>query len=343
MSEQQLPPFIQALLDSSIYPHPAEDISLVQTHISFVLLAGEFVYKFKKPVDFGFLDFSSLEKRKYCCEQELSLNRRLCPDIYLDVMTVNQEGDTFSLGGSGEVVEYGVKMKRMPEEKMMSNLIKAGKLTTTHLDRIVATLVPFYNNAATGEKLQKFGKAEAVGVNVLENFEQTASFVGQGALDREQFEAIRTYATEMLGRHELFERRIAGDYIRDCHGDLHSVNICLPDNAVYIYDCIEFNERFRFHDVACDVAFLAMDLDFYELSHLSDYFIDQFIQASGDSSLHEVLDFYKCYRAYVRGKIGLFTAADPVVGEEVRQASLTSAGKYFSLAHRYARSDQQPG
>ncbi|PID71955.1 MAG: hypothetical protein CSB34_04725 [Desulfobulbus propionicus] len=340
MSEQQLPPFIDALLQPAMYPHPAEDISLVQTHISFVLLAGEFVYKFKKPVDFGFLDFSTLEKRKVCCEQELSLNSRLCPDIYLDVVTVNQRHDTFAFGGDGTIVEYGIKMVRMPEEKMMGNLIKAGQLTKTHLDKIAATLVPFYHNAATGEEVNAYGNPEAVGVNVMENFEQTESFVGQGALGKEQFEYIRNYATAKLACCELFERRIAGGYIRDCHGDLHSVNICLPDDGVYIYDCIEFSKRLRFHDVACDVGFLAMDLDFYGLPELSTYFIEQFVQASGDSSLGEVLDFYKCYRAYVRGKIGLFTAADPVVAEAVQQECLASAAKYFELAYTYAQGDQ---
>ncbi len=335
MSKQPLPPFIQALQQSEIYDHEVDGIELIQTHISFVVLAGDFVYKFKKPVDFGFLDFSSLDKRRYCCEQELVLNRRLCPDIYLGLVTVTREGDTFALDGPGEVVEYGVKMKRMPEERMMGNLIRAGELNEREMDRIVEVLVPFYEKAERSEVIDTFGRADAVAVNVLENFEQTEGFIGGGALTRQQFEAISTYARSILAREELFQARIDAGRIRDCHGDLYSANICLADK-VYIYDCIEFNQRFRYCDVASDVAFLAMDLDFHSLEGLSDYFISRFQEASGDRGVTDMLRFYKCYRAYVRGKIGLFTASDPAVDEEVKKASLAAAASYFELATRYA-------
>jgi uncharacterized protein len=133
----------------------------------------------------------------------------------------------------------------------------------------------------------------------------------------------------------LFQQRIAGGHIRDCHGDLYSANICLADK-VYIYDCIEFNQRFRYCDIASDIAFLVMDLEFYGLDHLAGRFVDRFVQATGDQDLLTVLNFYKCYRAYVRGKIGLFTAADPVVDSEVRDSCTKDAATYFRLAHRYA-------
>ena len=337
MTEETLPAFIQALLQPALYSHPVDSVKLVQTHISYVLLAGDFVYKFKKPVNFGFLDFSTLEKRHFYCDQELTLNRRLCPEIYLDLVKLNLDNDQYSFNGSGETVEYGVKMARMPEEGMMSNVIQAGKLNEHHLDNIVNTLVPFYKNAATGEDINQFGTADAVAVNVLENFEQTKDFVGQGALTQQQFDDISRYAQDVLAQTDLFSTRIAGEHIRDCHGDLHSVNICLTEEHAYIYDCIEFNERFRFHDVACDVAFLAMDLDYYGLTDLSQLFIERFCLAAKDSGLIDMLDFYKCYRAYVRGKIGLFTAADPVVDESVRQECLRNAAKYFELAHQYAQ------
>ncbi len=261
MANDNLPGFISALLQSDIYDHPAENIKLVQTHISFVLLAGDFVYKFKKPVDFGFLDFSTLEKRQYCCEQELILNRRLCPEIYLGLVTITREGDGFALNGSGEVVEYGVKMARMPEDRMMVNLIRTGQVAREQIDALVDVLVPFYRQADRSEEIDGFGTAESVAVNVLENFEQTESFIGGGAVSREQFERISAWAKKFLARKQLFSDRIQGGYIRDCHGDLYSANICLADK-VYIYDCIEFNRRFRYCDVASDIAFLAMDLDF---------------------------------------------------------------------------------
>jgi len=336
MPEEQYPDYIQALLDPAAYPHPVDAVELVQTHISFVLLAGEFVYKFKKPVDFGFLDFSTLDKRKACCEQELILNRRLSPDIYLGLVRVTAEADNLALDGGGEVVEYGVKMVRMPEERMMSRIIGRGELNHGHIESLVRILVPFYERAERSAEIDRYGTAESVAVNVLENFDQTRDFIGNGALSREQFDSISAYARSFLARDELFAARIAAGRIRDCHGDLYSANICLADK-VYIYDCIEFNRRFRYCDVASDVAFLAMDLDFHGLEELAALFIDLFVKASGDDSLMDMLNFYTCYRAYVRGKIGLFTAADPAVDEQAKAAHLDMARRYFSLAQQYAR------
>lgn len=335
MSEAKLPAYILYLQEGKSYPHTATDISLVQTHISFVLLAGEYVYKWKKPVDFGFLNFSTLEKRKFFCEQELLLNRRLCPDIYEELVTVTEEGEGFCLNGSGKVVEYGIRMKRMPEEKMMGRIMAAGKLTHAHIDGIINILVPFYLTAAGDQTIQEFGLADSVAVNVLENFEQTESFIDQGALSRGQFDTISSYAREFLGHKDRFQKRIDAGKIRDCHGDMHSANICLAD-PVYIFDCIEFNERFRYTDVAADVAFLAMDLDFHGLEELSHYFVEQFAAKSEDTGISVMLDFYKCYRAYVRGKIGLFTAADPAVDEKTASHSLEQARKHFLLAEKYA-------
>lgn len=336
MANKTLPPFVQAMLQADRYDHPAPELKLVQTHISFVILAGAFVYKFKKPVNFGFLDFSDLGKRRTCCEQELLLNRRLCPDIYLGLVEVTAEpGGGFALNGKGEVVEYGVKMARMPEERMMTQLIRSGALHTTHIDALVDVLADFYHRADGGEAINRFGTAAAVGVNVLENFDQTRSFIGQGALSQAQFDRISGAAVRFLEKEDLFQQRIDGGFIRDCHGDLYSANICLAD-TVYIYDCIEFNQRFRYCDVASDVAFLAMDLDFYGLDDLSRRFIERFMQKTGDPGLAAMLPFYKCYRAYVRGKISLFTASDPAVDSAVKTVCLENAARYFRLAERYA-------
>jgi len=336
MVNDNLPLFIKALLQADRYDHPAPDLRLLQTHISYVILAGDFVYKFKKPVNFGFLDFSDLEKRRFCCQQELLLNRRLCPEIYLGMVevTVDPQGQ-WSLNGKGEIVEYGVKMVRMPEERMMVNLIRSGELREEHIDALVEVLAAFYRQAEGGSEISRFGTAAAVGVNVLENFEQTRTFIGQGALSQEQFTRISGYARQFLGREDLFQQRVDGGFIRDCHGDLYSANICLADK-VYIYDCIEFNQRFRYCDVVSDVAFLAMDLDFYGLDGLAHRFIERFSQKTDDPGLAELLNFYKCYRAYVRGKIGLFTANDPAVDPAVKTASLENATRYFNLAQRYA-------
>ena len=334
MKNESLPPFVQQMLRPETYPHKAEDVKLVQTHISYVFLAGEYVYKFKKPVDFGFLDFTSLEKRKFFCEQELALNRRLCPELYLGLVSINDNGG-LALNGPGEAVEYGIRMARMPEERMMGNVIKAGGLTREHLDDIVALLVPFYQKAAANDEINGYGTAKSVSVNVLENFEQTESFVGSDALSRERFDRISQYAGNFLANEALFNDRIKAGKIRECHGDLYSANICLADQ-VYIYDCIEFNKRFRFCDVASDVAFLAMDLDFHNLQQLSEYFIKTFIEQSADAGLRTMLNFYKSYRAYVRGKIGLFTANAPEVDDATRKDALLQARKYFALAEEYS-------
>lgn len=335
MTESNLPLFIQALLKPESYPHAASEVTLVQTHISYVLLAGDFVYKIKKPVDFGFLNFTTMEKRKHFCEQELILNRRLCPSLYLSVVAVTKDGDGFALDGTGEAVEYGVKMARMPEERMMAKVIAQGGVTEKTLDAIVDILVPFYEKADGSEEIKGFGTPKSVSVNVLENFEQTEGFIGCPALSQAQFDTISGYARNFLSKESLFAQRIAAGRIRDCHGDLYSANICLTD-PISIFDCIEFNQRFRYCDVASDVAFLAMDLDYHGLAELSAYFIGRFCEKSGDAGLATMLNFYKCYRAYVRGKIGLFTAHAPEVDAATKEGCFRQAKKYFELAERYA-------
>jgi uncharacterized protein len=336
VTSEQLPPVIQFLLAPAAYPHPVGVVELVQTHISFVLLAGDYVYKIKKPVDFGFLDFTSLEKRRYFCQQELILNRRLCPSIYLDVVAITRNGhNAFALAGCGLPVEYAVKMVRMPEESMMVKVIGRGELTRAHLDRIIGVLEPFYQSARSGAEISSFGSAEAVGRNVFENLRQVEPFLGCQALSAGEHQVLVDYAGDFLSRQEIFLQRMAAGRIRDCHGDLYSANICLADQ-VYIFDCIEFNDRFRYCDVASDVAFLAMDLDFHGLDELSAYFIDRFVADTADASLAKVLRFYKCYRATVRGKVGLLTGHEPEVGQRARQEALARAERYFTLALRYA-------
>lgn len=336
MTTENLPEFVRALLLPETYPHPVSSVELIQTHISYVTLAGEYVYKWKKPVDFGFLDFSTLEKREYYCGQEIQLNQRLCPDLYLDVVTLYKNEQGFAFSGGGEPVEYAVRMRRMNQEGLMNKLVAAGSLNKEHMDRIVAMLVPFYPKAVADESVVQFGTAQGFGVNVHENFEQTEGFIGKGGLTRELFDTVKEYSLGFLANTELFDKRISEGKVCDCHGDLYSANICFDDDKTYIFDCIEFNERFRYSDLCGDVGFLAMDLDFHGLTDLSQYFVQQYREKSGDDSLIEVLNFYKCYRAYVRAKIGLFTAADPALDPAVAKQCLCDAEKYFALARRYA-------
>ena len=340
MQDAQLPDFVRFLLQPGSYAPAPASVRLVQTHISYVLITDDLVYKFKKPVDFGFLDFTTLAKRRHFCEQELLLNRRLCPSIYLGLVALEKTEDGFCLKDLQQaepqhVVEYGVRMKRMPEERMMANVIRKGQLTGEMIDSICDVLVPFYEKAEGGPAIREFGRPEAVGVNIFENFTQTEAFIDGPSLARDQFDCIRSFSTTFLQQDELFAARIETGRIRDCHGDLYSANICLADK-VYIFDCIEFNERFRYCDVASDIAFLAMDLDYHGLTDLSERFVTRFSEKSGDGGLRPMLDFYKCYRAYVRGKINLFTANAPEVDRETKLQCQEMAGKYFRLAERYA-------
>jgi uncharacterized protein len=332
-----LPEFIEHLLLPRAYPHPVSKVELVQTHISYVILAGDYVYKWKKPVDFGFVDFSSLAKRKYFCEREVFLNRRLCPEIYLETLWLSRKRSSFSWKGDGEIIEYGVKMVRMPEEGMLNRVIAAGRLRLEHLSSIVDILVPFYRQADEGQEIRKNGKVEAVARTIANNFVQTKRFVGRGPLSSERFARIKRGTDSFLRREELFAERIGAGCIRDCHGDLYSSNVCLADNGkIHIFDCLEFNDNLRFIDTCADVAFLAMDLDFHGLSSFSDFFINRYIERSGDEGLRKVLDFYKCYRAYVRGKVSLLTAADPAMGGAAAEGWSHTAGRYFQLAEEYA-------
>ena len=328
---------IKDLLRPEAYPHRPEKIELRQTHISWVFLAGDLVYKVKKPVDFGFLDFTTLDKRRRFCEREVALNRRLCRDVYLGVVPVVRTPEGLKFEAEGEVVDWAVKMKRLPEEGMMGRLIEEGRLTSEHIELLVQKLVPFFREAETGPAVNRYGSLETVRFNVEENFEQTRPFVGR-ALSRLRYEYIVSWSRRFMEEKEgVFARRIREGFIRDGHGDLYSANVCFDDlREVYVFDCIEFNERFRCGDVAQDLAFMAMDLDFHGLPHLSRLFIERYVELSGDRGLYEILDFYKCYRAYVRGKIGCFTSEDPGLSEEARKKALASARRYFDLAYAYA-------
>ncbi len=324
-------------LSLSSLPFETKTFQILQTHISYVLITDEFVYKIKKPVNFGFLDFTTLEKRKFYCEREVELNRRLCGDLYIGVVPITKTNGGYQVEGKGEPVEYAVKMKRLPEEGMMKSLLEERLLTKKHMDLIVDTLVPFYKTAETGDKINYYGSIEVITFNTEENFEQTKSFIGK-ALTQRKYDYIVNYTRNFIKeKKEVFQKRIEGGFIRDGHGDLYSANICFDNlKRVYIFDCIEFNDRFRCGDCAQDLAFLAMDLDFHRLKELSSYFIEEYVKKSGDSGLYEVLNFYKCYRAYVRGKIGCFTYADERVPEEERRKALYAAQRYFDLAFSYA-------
>jgi aminoglycoside phosphotransferase family enzyme len=325
---------VEALMKPEAYDEEPGRIDLIQTHISFVFLTGNFVYKVKKAVDLGFLDFTTLEKRRFFCEKELELNRRLCGDMYLEVVPINRS-NAIKIKGEGETIEYAVKMKRMPQESMMSRLLEENKVDTTLIDRIAKILAEFHSKAETNTRISEFGSS-AIETNWKENFQQTEEFVGK-TLSMKDFKLIRKNIEDFMKRRvPLFEKRMAEGRIRDCHGDVHSGNIFVTD-GIYIFDAIEFNERIRYTDVAADVAFLAMDLDFKGRPDLSDFFVKSYVEYSGDQELIKLLTFYKCYRAYVRGKVTSFKLRDPNVDSEDKNSAVKEAEAYFKLASTYAK------
>jgi hypothetical protein len=326
---------VEALMKPEAYDEEAGHVELVQTHISFVFLIRSFAYKVKKAVDLGFLDFTTLEKRRFFCEKELELNRRLCGDMYLEVVPINRSS-TIKIKGEGETVEYAVKMKRMPQEKMMSRLLELNKVDDRFVDKIAKIIANFHSKAETNRRISEFGSSAVIEANWKENFEQTEEFVGK-TISIKYFKLIRERVEDFVKRNmSFFEKRMAEGRVRDCHGDIHSGNIFVTD-GVYIFDAIEFNDRFRYSDVAADVAFLAMDLDFRERSDLSDFFVERYVKYSGDQELTKLLPFYKCYRAYVRGKVTSFKLKDPSVDYEEKKTATKEAKAYFKLASTYAK------
>lgn len=326
----------EALQSPEIYPDHPRTIRFIETHISLLFLTGNYVYKVKKPVDFGFLDFTTLEKRKFFCEQEVRLNRRLSPTIYLGVVAISREGDRIILDGKGDVVEYAVKMKQIPEELLMDKLLEKKQVTPKMIEAISEKLVKFYFAAEINDLIRSFGRPERVKQDTDENFEQTKKYVGT-TISREMYEKVKGRTEEFFRTKEsLFHQRIAAERIRDCHGDLRLEHIFWGEE-ISIFDCIEFNERFRYTDVASDIGFLAMDLDYRGRQDLSEHLIRAFVEKSGDDGLTEVLDFYKCYRAYVRGKVEGFRLDDPHIPESEKKEALKRAQNFFDLACRYAQ------
>ncbi|NOZ58462.1 MAG: phosphotransferase [Euryarchaeota archaeon] len=335
---------VEALLRPEAYPHPVGEIRLIQTHISFVFLTGDYVYKVKKPVDFGFLDFTTLEKRFHYCREELRVNRFLAGEIYLGVVpVVQEESGAIRVEGEGRVVEYAVKMVQLPQEAIMRRLLERGRVSPGDLEEIAARVARFHAQAERSEEITRWGAYEQVVKNWEQNFEQTAQLRGK-EVDAEEYDALEARVRRFLGeREELFRARERAGRICECHGDLHSGNIFvvrspgrLYREGIYIFDAIEFFRGFSCSDVLADVAFLAMDLDFHRRRDLRDTFLLSYASESGEPLQEELLNFYMCYRAFVRMKVESFKLTDPHVGEEEKREARRLVGAYFSLACEYA-------
>lgn len=331
-----LPPTVAALLTPDAYTRHPASLALKQTHISYVVLAGEDVFKLKKAVRFAFLDFSTLALRRHFCHEEVRLNRRLAPDMYLGVVGIVPRGAGFVVGAEDdpEAVEYAVHMRRLPEDRTLDRLLAAGRVTAAMIERVAERLTAFHAKAAAGPAIAAYGDPEAVWGVMIGNYAATSVYrnVSIPAFDDD---AIQTFAASFRRRHDaLLRRRQAEARIRDCHGDLHVQHICFTDGLV-IFDCIEFNPRLRYCDVASEVAFLAMDLEAHGAADLGRHFTAHYAALAGDPDLRGLLPFYMCHRAYIRGQVDSMKATQPEVGDAERATALASAQRHFTLAYRY--------
>ena len=336
-----MPGHIKALLDPTAYPSDPGRIELRQSHVSYLLFTPEFVYKIKKAVNFGFLDFTSLDKRRFYCDEEVRLNRRLAPEAYIGVVGITEKGGRYFMDGEGEPIEYAVKMRRLSEERSLDRMLASGIVTEELIRRIAHVLAAFHKNAAASGHISGFGSLEVIRENTGENFSQTEPFIGK-TISQGLFLKIKEYTESFIrANSSLFEKRVSEGFIRDCHGDIHSEHVFAED-GIEIIDCIEFNERFRFSDVVADEAFLSMDLDYHNRHDLSEALDLAYFNESGDREGERLLNFYKCYRAYVRGKVEGFKAFEEEVEEAERTDALLSALYHFYLSGLYASGALKP-
>jgi aminoglycoside phosphotransferase family enzyme/predicted kinase len=326
---------------SDFYPHPVSKIEQRETHISKVFLTGTYVYKIKKSVNLEFLDYTTLEKRNYYCHQETTLNRRLSHNIYLGVVPITYKEGRYYLSGAGEPVEYAVKMRQIPEDRSLIQMLKNGKVRYTEIEQLVRMLADFYQNSETGEKITVFGSWETIRANCEENFDQMEKFAGERLNERILYVIRAATRSFLIRRQPLFQHRTENGKICDCHGDLRSGHVYF-DDGIQVIDCIEFNERYRYSDMASDLAFLAMDLDFEGFSEIAEYLINFYAQYANDADLFVLIDFYKCYRALVRTKVNCLRLEDSSIGDWRRSRIHREIDRYMDLAYEYALQFTRP-
>jgi aminoglycoside phosphotransferase family enzyme/predicted kinase len=324
---------LAAFSNPEFYSHEVKTVRRAETHTAWVFLTGKRAYKIKKPVNFGFLDFSTLEKRKRFCEREIELNSELS-DLYLGIEPITlDEKDNLKLGGNGEVVEYVIVMKELPQEAMMSHLLAENKIGYGVIDKLAKETARFHKKARTSDEITNEGSLDSVRFNWEENFAQTEDVRGV-TISAQDFDFIKQKIERFLiENEEKIRKREQEGHIRYCHGDLHSGNIFVHEGKIHIFDRIEFNLRFACSDTAADLAFMTMDLDFHGKRNLSDFFLDRYLDETGDYELLRFHNFFRCYRAYVRGKvIGFQLNQNPPDPETIKER----ASAYFDLAKLYA-------
>lgn len=322
---------IGALSNVALYPHRPSSVEVVQTHISVVFIAGELVYKIKKPLNLGFLDFTTLEKRRYYCNQEIVLNSRFSDNIYLKVVSIFAQDGVINLDGVGEEIETAVLMRRIPNDRILINLLEKELVTGEILDNLADRIAYFHAKARTDAQISSFGSRQVIHQNLTENFQQTIPYIDR-TIDHETHEAIAALSFDFLKNNiELINDRMVRGFIRDCHGDLHLDHVVILDKIV-LYDCIEFNDRFRYGDTAADIGFLLMDLDYRGYPAFAARIARRYAESSGDWEILKLVGFYKAYRAFVRGKVTSFVLDEPEVDPVEKSEASTVADSYFRLS-----------
>jgi hypothetical protein len=335
MNAPLTPFFVAALLRPETYPHPAENIEMLETHISWVFLAGPYAYKVKKPVELGFLDFTTLEKRRYFCEEELRLNRRLAPQLYLDLVELRGRPEAPRIDGSGPLLEYALRTRRFPQQALASRMLVEGRLTREEIERLARRLAQFHAALPPAPPDLPYGTTEAVLHDALQNFDQIAAIAAANGGGDDTLARLRDWTERefMLRYSEIHGRREAG-MIRECHGDLHLRNIVELDGELVPFDCIEFNPGLRWIDVMNEVAFLFMDLLDRGADTLAWRFLNVYLEANGAYSGLSVLRFYVVYRAMVRAKVHLMRACQEGLARAESSRLRKAYESYLALAQR---------
>jgi len=336
--DKQFPPLIQALHNPACYGHPVQAVRVVETHISWVLLTGPYAYKIKKPVNFGFLDFSTLVQRRFYCEEELRLNRRLAPQLYLDLVRITGEPATPVLNGTGEVIEYAVKMMQFPQEAQLDRMLARAELGPEYIDRLTQELGVFHGRIDIAGNDKPFGEPNNVYEPVHQNFEQIRPRIDpqdQAQLRRLEIWSEMTFA-EL--KQSFAERKHQG-FIRECHGDAHLANMAWIGGRVVLFDCLEFNANLRWIDVMSELAFLVMDLDDRGRPDLARRALNAYLEHTGDYAGLSVFRFYLVYRALVRAKVACIRLRQSGLNEKEQQQARDQYHSYADLADRYTQAN----
>ena len=333
-------PLITGLMSARAYPHETATIELIETHISWVLLTGDYVYKIKKPVNFGFLDFSTLEKRRFYCQEELRLNQRFSRNIYLEVVAVSGSPSQPQMNGTGPAIEYAVRMRQFEAGSLLSERAEQGLLSSDDIDGIAKVISAFHQTALTAEAGSEYGEPQTIRHWCEENFDHIAPLLHDTKTEMPQVERLQAWvANEWQEKAEQMRQRKQQGFVRECHGDLHLGNIALIEGNITPFDCIEFNPMLRWIDVMSEIAFVLMDLDYRGFEPFSWRLLNAYLQQTGDYPGLGILRYYLVYRALVRAKVALLSEHQLGNVTERQHKHAEYAG-HIALAGRYTQPAQ---